>query len=230
MTDQFDDSNYSNINDPLANVAEISPNKRYIRFEVVLPRLSSNNRNIQSSYKAFDTKNGIEVAWHKINLNTLKDSEQTGVIQSVQTVKDIQNHYITEFLSQWFDKASRTLNIITTDLSTLKEFIDTVRITLRWKIVKKWCRQVLQGLDSLHSFQPPVVHRNLSCDHIFIDSGLGETKIGDLWLASVIDDGNPLNLGVLVADSIVFTSPEVLSKQSMSVKVRSHSLVDISRY
>ena len=64
--------------DPLAGVVEISPNKRYIRFGVIVAQTING---IQSSYKAFDTKNGIEVAWHHINLNALQESEQRRVTQ-----------------------------------------------------------------------------------------------------------------------------------------------------
>ena len=49
----------------------MSPNKRYIRFEGYTSVSSSS---IQSSFKAFDTKNGIEITWHKINLNSLEQS------------------------------------------------------------------------------------------------------------------------------------------------------------
>lgn len=64
--------------DKLAEVVEISPNRRYVRFGVIVGQTING---IQSSYKAFDTKNGIEVAWHHINLNALQESEQSRVTQ-----------------------------------------------------------------------------------------------------------------------------------------------------
>lgn len=215
--DRLSDIDMVTVN-PLAGVAEISPNKRYIRFEIIIPRFVQ-YQNIQSSYKGFDTKNGIEVAWHIINLNLIKESEQSHVIQCIHIVKDIQNKYITEFLAQWFDKSTRQLNIITKDLPILKDFIENVIITLRWRIVKKWCKQILMGLDSLH--MRSIVHRNVSCSHIFIDSGLGETYVGDLWLSNVIDDNSPNATGLTITESLVFTAPEVLRKVSISTKVNS---------
>jgi hypothetical protein len=65
--------------DPLAGVAEISPNKRYIRFDELVSKTMDG---IKLSYKAFDTKNGIEVEWNYINLNALKESEQSRVTQA----------------------------------------------------------------------------------------------------------------------------------------------------
>ena len=66
--------------DPLAGVVEISPNKRYIRFDDTVAQTING---IQSSYKAFDTKNGIEVEWHHINLNALEEDEQSRVVQVI---------------------------------------------------------------------------------------------------------------------------------------------------
>jgi hypothetical protein len=66
--------------DPLAGVVEISPNKRYIRFDIIVAQTING---IQSSYKAFDTKNGIEVEWHRINLNALEEDEQSRVVQVI---------------------------------------------------------------------------------------------------------------------------------------------------
>ena len=74
--------------DTLAGVVEISPNKRYIRFEVIVAQTING---IQSSYKAFDTKNGIEVAWHHINLNALQESEQSRVTQVIQFIKNLHS-------------------------------------------------------------------------------------------------------------------------------------------
>ena len=166
-------------------MVEMSPNKRYIRFDELI---SKETVRIQSSYKAFDTKNGMEIAWHKINLNTLEESEQSRVTQGINLVKKIQSNFIIEYLMCWFSTDTRTLNIITTHLVTLKEFISKVH-TLRWRIVKKWLKQILKGLDVLHTHTPNIAHRDLACSHIYIDSGHGGcTNIGDLWLAAILSE------------------------------------------
>lgn len=53
------------------------------------------------------------------------------------------------------------------------------------KVVKSWCRQILKGLNFLHSRQPPIIHRDLKCDNIFITGTTGAVKIGDLGLATL---------------------------------------------
>ena len=52
------------------------------------------------------------------------------------------------------------------------------------KIIKYWCREILKGLDYLHSHDPPIIHRDIKCDNIFINSNKGEIRIGDLGLAT----------------------------------------------
>lgn len=52
------------------------------------------------------------------------------------------------------------------------------------KAIKNWARQILTGLDFLHSQNPPVIHRDLKCDNLFINGNHGEIKIGDLGLAT----------------------------------------------
>ena len=54
-----------------------------------------------------------------------------------------------------------------------------------FKVLKSWCRQILKGLSFLHSRNPPVIHRDLKCDNIFITGTTGSVKIGDLGLATL---------------------------------------------
>ncbi|KAE8743997.1 hypothetical protein FOCC_FOCC009363 [Frankliniella occidentalis] len=51
--------------------------------------------------------------------------------------------------------------------------------------MKSWCRQILKGLSFLHSRSPPIIHRDLKCDNIFITGTTGSVKIGDLGLATL---------------------------------------------
>ena len=54
--------------------------------------------------------------------------------------------------------------------------------------MKSWSRQILRGLDYLHSHEPPIVHRDLKCDNIFVNQNQGEVKIGDLGLAAALEN------------------------------------------
>ena len=61
-----------------------------------------------------------------------------------------------------------------------------MRIDIR--AIKSWARQILEGLVYLHEHDPPVIHRDLKCDNIFVNGHLGQVKIGDLGLARMLRD------------------------------------------
>ncbi len=52
------------------------------------------------------------------------------------------------------------------------------------QVVKRWAWQILQGLVYLHGRNPPIIHRDLKCDNIFINGACGQIKIGDLGFAT----------------------------------------------
>jgi hypothetical protein len=106
------------IQSTVSKIKEVSPNQRYIRFGEIIGQTG----NIKCSFKAFDTRNGIEVAWHVINLSGLDDLEQEEVARSAAFLKDIRNKFVAEYLSIWVDAESRRLHIITTLLESLREY------------------------------------------------------------------------------------------------------------
>lgn len=70
-------------------------------------------------------------------------------------------------------------------------FVSLYRYLKRFKVMKpkvlrSWCRQILKGLQFLHTRTPPIIHRDLKCDNIFITGPTGSVKIGDLGLATLM--------------------------------------------
>lgn len=58
--------------------------------------------------------------------------------------------------------------------------------SVKLKVVKNWCNQILSGLNYLHTREPPIIHRDIKCDNILINGTSGVVKIGDLGLATNI--------------------------------------------
>ncbi|CAM9473322.1 unnamed protein product, partial [Laminaria digitata] len=65
----------------------------------------------------------------------------------------------------------------------VNSFIRKVEM-IRWRVVKRWARQILRGMHYLHSQDPPIIHRDLKCDNIFINGAAGDIRIGDLGLST----------------------------------------------
>ncbi|KAM7496356.1 hypothetical protein LguiA_020770 [Lonicera macranthoides] len=67
------------------------------------------------------------------------------------------------------------------------------------KRVKHWCRQILRGLIYLHSHDPPVIHRDLKYDNIFVNGNQGDVTIGDLGLADIFRKSHAYWVGIVLA-------------------------------
>lgn len=58
--------------------------------------------------------------------------------------------------------------------------------SVKLRVIKNWCIQILEGLNYLHTRNPPIIHRDIKCDNLFINGNSGQVKIGDLGLATNI--------------------------------------------
>ncbi|KAK9057521.1 hypothetical protein SSX86_022357 [Deinandra increscens subsp. villosa] len=163
---------------------ETDPTGRYGRFKEVLGKGA-----MKIVYKAIDEVLGMEVAWGQVKLNDLLRSPEDlqRLYSEVHLLGTLNHESIIKFYTSWIDVDRRTFNFITEMFTsgTLKEYrkrYDKVDI----RAIKIWARQILSGLIYLHGHDPPVIHRDLKCDNIFVNGHLGQVKIGDLGLAAIL--------------------------------------------
>lgn len=79
------------------------------------------------------------------------------------------------------------------------------------KVLRSWCRQILKGLHFLHTRTPPIVHRDLKCDNIFITGPTGSVKIGDLGLATLMRTSFAKSvIGVFTGSRVIDLSSSLL--------------------
>jgi WNK lysine deficient protein kinase len=164
------------------DISEQSPQGRYVRF---VEKLGSGA--YKDVYRAYDTIEGIEVAWNQVNLSGLPKGDKARIINEVRLLERLHHANIISFHGSWVNREKEQVIFVTEMLSsgTLKSFINKVKV-IRWKIAKRWAIQILKGLEYLHSQDPPIIHRDLKCDNIFINGATGDLRIGDLGLSTVI--------------------------------------------
>ncbi|CAK4764928.1 unnamed protein product [Aphanomyces euteiches] len=182
---------------------EQSPRGIYIRFEKKLGTGA-----YKTVYKAYDVDQGIDVAWNAIDIGALPHGEKARIIQEVELLKKLEHKNIINFYGSWFAKEKNQVVFITEVMTagSLKSYIKRVHF-IKWKIIKRWCLQILEGLNYLHSQKPPVIHRDLKCDNIFINGNTGDLRIGDLGLSTQLAVENRRAQSVLGTPE--FMAPEL---------------------
>ncbi|KAL7002319.1 non-specific serine,threonine protein kinase, partial [Sarracenia purpurea var. burkii] len=105
----------------------------------------------------------------------------------VHLLKALRHENIIKLNDSWIDDKKKTINMITELFTSgsLREYRKKHQ-SVDMKAIKNWARQILRGLDYLHCQNPPIIHRDLKCDNIFVNGNHGEVKIGDLGLATVL--------------------------------------------
>lgn len=124
----------------------------------------------------------------------LNKSERQRFKEEVEMLKNLQHANIVRFYDYWEvnSNASSALKqrkylVLITELmssGTLKTYLKKLK-KVNTKVIRSWSRQILKGLQFLHSRSPPIIHRDLKCDNIFITGTTGCVKIGDLGLATL---------------------------------------------
>ncbi|KAF6153676.1 hypothetical protein GIB67_000909 [Kingdonia uniflora] len=164
--------------------AEKDPTGRYVRYNEKLGKGA-----FKTVYKAFDEVDGIEVAWNQVKIDdVLRSPEDLERLYSeVHLLKSVKHENIIKFYNSWVDNKKKTVNMITELFTSgsLRQYRRRHK-NVDIKAIKNWARQILQGLNYLHSQNPPILHRDLKCDNIFVNGNYGEIKIGDLGLATIM--------------------------------------------
>eukprot|EP00535_Pseudo-nitzschia_heimii_P010574 CAMPEP_0197174394 /NCGR_PEP_ID=MMETSP1423-20130617/934_1 /TAXON_ID=476441 /ORGANISM="Pseudo-nitzschia heimii, Strain UNC1101" /LENGTH=1332 /DNA_ID=CAMNT_0042623319 /DNA_START=300 /DNA_END=4298 /DNA_ORIENTATION=- len=192
-------------------IVERSPGERYVRFSEKLGSGAS-----KDVYRAYDTQEGIEVAWNVVHLAGVPKNERNRIVNEVRLLERLHHQNIISFHGSWINREQQQVNFVTEILSsgTLKSFIKKVQV-IRWKIAKRWAVQILKGLEYLHSQEPPVIHRDLKCENIFINGTSGDLRIGDLGLSTVHRNGKALS----VLGTPEFMAPDMYEEGSYDEKV-----------
>ncbi|KAK9712074.1 hypothetical protein K7432_007397 [Basidiobolus ranarum] len=170
--------------DDSPKVVDRDPTGRFERYEESL-----GIGGYKEVYKGFDQEEGVEIAWNQLRIDHLGKKDAQKIVFEVEILKTLRHENIINLFHTWTAKGpdGRSRVYFITELmtsGTLKQYIRRTKCQLKPRVLKSWCRQVLRGLNYLHTKDPPIIHRDLKCDNIFINGNNGQAKIGDLGLAT----------------------------------------------
>ncbi|XP_051735229.1 serine/threonine-protein kinase WNK1 isoform X3 [Ctenopharyngodon idella] len=161
-----------------------SPGGRFLKFDIELGRGA-----FKTVYKGLDTETWVEVAWCELQDRKLTKAEQQRFKEEAEMLKGLQHPNIVRFYDSWESvlRGKKCIVLVTELMTsgTLKTYLKRFKV-MKPKVLRSWCRQILKGLQFLHTRTPPIVHRDLKCDNIFITGPTGSVKIGDLGLATLM--------------------------------------------
>ncbi|XP_045442170.1 serine/threonine-protein kinase WNK4 isoform X2 [Pipistrellus kuhlii] len=160
-----------------------SPDGRYLKFDIEIGRGS-----FKTVYRGLDTDTTVEVAWCELQTRKLSRAERQRFSEEVEMLKGLQHPNIVRFYDSWKSVVrGQVCIVLVTELmtsGTLKTYLRRFR-EMKPRVLQRWSRQILRGLHFLHSRVPPILHRDLKCDNVFITGPTGSVKIGDLGLATL---------------------------------------------
>jgi WNK lysine deficient protein kinase len=188
-------------------VVEESPSKRYMKLNTLLGKGA-----YKVVYKAIDREEGYEVAWN--TMQAMQSPNNKDLEHEIQILKSVRHPNIIAFHDAWYTENEFVFITELMTSGTLREYIRKLAPLPNIKIIKRWSRQILKGLAYLHGHNPPIIHRDIKCDNVFINGAHGEVKIGDMGTAEM-----KLGKKYTVIGTPEFMAPEMYDEQGYSEKV-----------
>ncbi len=127
------------------------------------------------SFKAYDRDAGVEVALHEIA------SDEGSA--AVTLPSGVEHENLMRVLDHWTedDKEVYVTEIVVD--GTVEGYVNRLRgPDVKTKVLKKWGRQILSMLNTLHTHDPPVALGDIRPDNIFINSSDGSARVAALRL------------------------------------------------
>uniref|UniRef100_A0A7I4FQE4 non-specific serine/threonine protein kinase n=1 Tax=Physcomitrium patens TaxID=3218 RepID=A0A7I4FQE4_PHYPA len=138
-----------------------------LSYEEVLGRGS-----IKVVYNAFDKEQGSKVSWNHVALGADANPWQVHDLKC-KMLQTLQHSKIISCKALFSS-------------GTLADYYKLYGKHLKINTLKSWVKQIQSELEYLHTWKPPIVHRDIKCDNIFINGNTGEVKIGDMGFVKEI--------------------------------------------
>ncbi|RKP19856.1 kinase-like protein, partial [Rozella allomycis CSF55] len=164
-------------------ITATDPSGRFERTDILLGQGA-----FKRVYKAYDLENGVEVAWNQLTVENLNRRDAQQILSEIQILQSLRNENIINFYHSWIDvsEGKERIYFITELMTsgTLSSYVKRTKGAIKTRVIKQWCRQILNGLRYLHAKSPPIIHRDIKLENCFVNGNNGQVKIGDLGLAT----------------------------------------------
>lgn len=193
--------------------SETDPSGRFIKYDQILTRGAS-----RTAYKGLDQKTDAVVAWNQLGITCQEEVDRGQLEAQVERLKGLDHENVLKLHACWVDEEQHVLNYITEYFNPgpLRRHRKS-RKRLSMKAMRGWMWQILQGLVYLHSRSPPIVHRDLRCDTVFIHGVTGDVKIANLGLSTLME-GMVSNIHSAIGTP-EFMAPELFFEDTYDAKV-----------
>ncbi|KAG9391581.1 serine/threonine-protein kinase WNK4 [Carpediemonas membranifera] len=162
-------------------------------------------------YKARDHEDCVDLAWCEVRVKDPSNERETERIhREMKILSELSHQNIISYVDSWMD-GDRIILITELMSGTLRQHIKQMRKngwTMSVSDVAKYSRQILSGLSYIHGRTTPIIHRDLKCDNIFIDSSSGKVKIGDFGVSRILEGTHAETL----TGTRKFMAPEIYDK------------------
>lgn len=158
------------------SVVETSPDKRFMRLDHEIGRGS-----YKKIYLALWRDKCLEVAWSRIEG---VDNLTPSLMREIDVMTKVQNDFVVKLHHWWYDDKKMVLNMVMELFvpGSLRNYIAKYH-PIPARAIKWWAQCVINGIESLHKNN--ILHRDLKCANVLINSNTGVVKIVDFGLSRV---------------------------------------------
>lgn len=199
---------------PKEDIVETSPKERYVRYSEELGKGA-----YKTVYKGLDLYEMKEIAWNVISTKHLNRKEKERIISEITIMKTLNHDNIIKVSATWYNNAKQEVIFITDLISggSLHSFLDRhfikTKNILKLSHILNWSKQVLDVLKYLH--EKNIVHRDLKCNNILIDSESSKIYVSDFGLAITKSSGKIKS----IVGTVEYMAPEMYEDDNYDEKV-----------
>jgi len=150
-----------------------------------------------------------DVAYKRSHGMDNDDSSKTDMTQEIDMLSKLRHPNLVLFLGIVQDHVSSQLAIVTELMPcSLYDILEVKKVVIELPFLLDIALDVVNGLDYLHRFDPPIVHRDISSKNILIHGN--RAKIADLGQAKLFQQ-SVMSRQTGMPGAMAYSAPEVLT-------------------